>query len=423
MRTLSALFCLLAACAAPLAHADLAAIHESALPQEPKILAALKDARLLEPCSAYWQPTWHCDVPKDAATKRLQTDLETLEAALKAHPENLELQLLTGQVAHYGYNLDVPGSPDLVTQALDKAHALAPQDFRASWFQASFLCQTNDKTLDGAKQMLAIEGSVPEEQLPGAFWSDYFECAYVANMPAHALRAAAHMQALHAPQLERWQPVINAANARFTPYDPAKRYSPAEAWETVKAHGDVISTSRLCGVRFVVHSSWGVQRVNFENGSCVANFYSGPYKATTRDLRPGILVMVQQPKAGESLDDYLKKFLKDGSFTPFTPAHCPAQHCLGMQGVQTGIYKADGDGHGRIIVFERDEPAGSGIYLESPSALPATQGSGPQAFHPLPVQKRIPGKLYYLVLLDTAASIEEPALKDYDFFVEHMQVE
>jgi len=48
---------------------------------------------------------------------------------------------------------------------------------------------------------------------------------------------------------------------------------------------------------------------------------------------------------------------------------------------------------------------------------------GPQAFHPGQIHQRIPGKLYYLVLLDTAASIEEPAMKDYDFFLQNLTVE
>jgi len=33
------------------------------------------------------------------------------------------------------------------------------------------------------------------------------------------------------------------------------------------------------------------------------------------------------------------------------------------------------------------------------------------------------GTLYYLVLLDTAASIEEPAMKDFDYFLENLTVE
>jgi hypothetical protein len=49
--------------------------------------------------------------------------------------------------------------------------------------------------------------------------------------------------------------------------------------------------------------------------------------------------------------------------------------------------------------------------------------NGVQAYHPGQIQQRIPGKLYYLVLLDTAASIEEPAMKDFDFFLANLTVE
>ena len=42
---------------------------------------------------------------------------------------------------------------------------------------------------------------------------------------------------------------------------------------------------------------------------------------------------------------------------------------------------------------------------------------------PSQIQQRIPGRLLYIVLLDTAASIEEPALKDFDFFLQNLTVE
>jgi hypothetical protein len=33
------------------------------------------------------------------------------------------------------------------------------------------------------------------------------------------------------------------------------------------------------------------------------------------------------------------------------------------------------------------------------------------------------GKLYYVVLLDVASSIEQPALQDYEFFLKNLTVE
>jgi len=53
----------------------------------------------------------------------------------------------------------------------------------------------------------------------------------------------------------------------------------------------------------------------------------------------------------------------------------------------------------------------------------ASGGEGAKAYSPGPIRQRIPGTLYYLVLLDTAASIEEPAMKDFDYFLENLTVE
>ena len=88
------------------------------------------------------------------------------------------------------------------------------------------------------------------------------------------------------------------------------------------------------------------------------------------------------------------------------------------------MYKEDGDGHGRIIVFERNQPDFPGLIFESPWQLPKSDGKeGAKFYAPNQIQQRIPGKLYYLVLLDTAASIEEPAMKDLNFFLENLTVE
>lgn len=424
MRQRIALFgLLLAFCVSP-AFADLAAIHDAALPQEAPILAALKDARALETDCRYWQPTWKHPEPKDAVARRMQTDLATLEAALKTHPENAELALLTAIVAHYAYNVDVANSQEPAIHALDQAHALSPRDFRVEWSQASFLCQTSEKNLDGAREMLGIEADTPPDQIPAAFWSDYFECATATAMPAHALRAAAHLEQLHAPDLAYWQPVIDALKKLSEPYDPQKHLTPDEVWTGTKSGGDIIVTGTSCGLRFHIKPEWRANRLDLSNGSCVAYFSSGPYKAVIDNLNPSILVMVQHPQPGETLETYLQRFMQKGTFTPYTPSHCPAQHCIALQAVQPGMYKADGDGHGRVLVFERDEPEYSGLALEYPHHLPAPKGANvPQAFHPLPVPQRMPGKLFYLILLDAAASIEKPAYDDFDYFIANLVVD
>lgn len=129
-------------------------------------------------------------------------------------------------------------------------------------------------------------------------------------------------------------------------------------------------------------------------------------------------------KPGQTLEDFSANFTRDETFVPYTPERCPAEKCLAEKGMQPGMYHENGDGHGRIVFFEREQPEFPGLLLESPLSLPHQEGKkGPETFNFAPIQERMPGRLFYVVLLDTAASIEEPALKDFDFFLQNLTVE
>ncbi len=417
------LFAFLVSFVAPHAYADLAAIHANALPQETAILSALDDAQQLEPYSHAWTSSWKYPVAKEDVAARLSKDLGFLTLAVKNHPDNAELLLLTGLVAHDAYNLDVPGSYDTAMSVLGRAQKLAPADVRGPWFRASLLCQTL-RPKAGADEFLALEGSHAWDRLPWGFWDDYMECASITSMPAHVLRAADHLSQLHAPTAEMRNSLTEIARKRFDPFDPKKTYTPKEVWQGADAEGISEFTSTTCGVRLRARGDWTINQLALTNGSCVAYFSTGPYKATTRDLHPSVLLLVKQPEGNETLQEFSKKFLTKGAFEPFTASRCPADACIAMKGMQPGMYGMDGDGHGRILMFERDQPAFPGLIFESPLEVPKPdKAGGTQVYRPSQIQERIPGKLYYLVLLDTAASIEEPAMKDFDFFLQNLTVE
>jgi len=421
-KTAAFLFASLLFSIAPLAHSDVAAIHADRLPQEVAVLAALDDAKQLEPYSHSWSNKWQYPVPKDEVAARLGKDLGFLVIAVKSHPDNAELLLLTGLVARYAYNLDVDGSYDHAVDALGQAEKLAPSDVRAGWFRATLLCQTTQPRA-GGDQFLAIESSHAWDKLPIAFWDDYMECASVTAMPAHVLRAADHLEKLHAAESEMRAFLAKAAGSRFDTFDPKKDYKPKEIWQGANAGENTEFTSSTCGVRLRTHGNWEINNLGLNGKGCIANFSTGPYKATTRNLSPSILLIAKQADENETLLDFAKKYSK-GLFGMFTPSRCPATECVALWGVQSGMYKRDGDGRGRIVVFERDQPDFPGLVLESPWQLPKQEGNeGVKAYHPNQIQQRIPGKLYYLVLLDTASSIEEPALKEFDFFLENLTVE
>jgi hypothetical protein len=136
------------------------------------------------------------------------------------------------------------------------------------------------------------------------------------------------------------------------------------------------------------------------------------------------MVLVQQPLKDETLAQFARKFLNKGTYQPGTLTRCPADHCISLQGERPGMYAKNGDGYPRAVVFERDEPPFPGLIFETPTDDPKPDKPGPFRL-PLPdhTQQRMPGKLYYLVLLDTAASTEDPALEDFNYFLGNLTVE
>jgi hypothetical protein len=408
---------------APLVHADVAAIHANRLPQETAVLAAFDDVKALEPYSRAWTNRWNYPVAKEDVATRLGKDLGFLTLALKNHPDNTELLLLSGLVARYGYNLDVEGSHDVAIKLLDQAQKLEPADFRAPWFRATLRCQTMELKA-GAEEFLTIEAGHASDQLPQAFWEDYMECAHVANLPAHLLRANDHLTRLRAPNSEMRTLLVDTTNKRYDPFDPNRVYEPKEVWTSDGQTADPSFTSTSCGARLRVHGDWKINQLALTKGSCVAYFSTGPYQATVHTLHPSVLLLVQRPQTDETLQAFSKKFQKNGTFEPFVPSHCPAETCIALKGLQPGMYGRDGDGHGRILFFERNEPEFPGLLFEAPAEFPKSEGGeGTKYYRPSQILQRMPGKLYYVVLLDTAASIEEPAMHDFDFFLQNLTVE
>ena len=239
----------------------------------------------------------------------------------------------------------------------------------------------------------------------------------------HLLRAASYIEKLHAPDSKRRSEIVDLARKRFASLTPRRTTSPKKCGRRKTQATILHLPARCAGFGCGCTAVGRADRLDFANGSCVALFTTGPYQATTRAMHPSVMLLVQQPKENETLEDYAKKFQTHGYLEPFTP-QCPAQTCIALKGVQPGVYKGDGDGRPRLVFFERDEPEFPGLIFESPLELPKPDGTGgAKAYHPLQIQQRILGKLYYLVTLDTASSIEEPSLKDFEFFLENLTVE
>jgi hypothetical protein len=397
-------------------------IHADKLPQDLAVRTALTDTVELEEFVRIWNSEWRYSVPRNEVAARLKASLTELQKALSSNPLNEELLLLTGLVAHYAYNVDVADTFDVALNSLANAQKLAPEDYRPEWFLGVHRCQGN-LVKQGMEELLAIEGTQVWQQLPTSFWDDYLNCALTANMPAHALRAGDHAAKLKAPPPADRDALLEIARKRFIAPDLVATYSSRDIWSAENVESQMLFTNTMFGLSFSSPGNWKANIADVKNGLALGTFEIGPYAGKRGDVSPNILVIVRQPKAGESLSDFLQSISKGSSVQTGSVAACPLEACLTSEIVKPGGYKVEGDAHFLVTVFKRESPEFPGLLFEQPAGPPVSKSKEPQYFHPTERMRRLDGTLYYLVGLDTADSVLEKAKKDYEAFLKGIEVE
>ena len=364
-------------------------IRKDALPQEPAVLTAYADMVAVEGMVYSWRDKWPFDMPKAGVVSTAKASLRELQKALGSSPDNVELLLLTGLVAHYAYNVDVEEAYDLAVSSLEKAAKLAPGDYRPGWFLGIHKCQSNE-IKDGMGRLLATESLISAVQSPVGFWDDYIMCASVASMPAHLLRAGEHARQLNAPPSKDRDFLMETARKRFKTPDTAATYSREEVWRVENLGSRVAFTSSMCGLEISVPGAWKIGAADAQKGVCRMVVETSADHGKTGDVFPNILVIVRQPKQGETLEAFLKSFL-DGAATKGVAPLCPGQDCLALETVKEGAYGAEGDGHFMTVAFRRDAPEFPGLLFEKPAGPPATNKEGAQYFRPIERLHRLEG--------------------------------
>lgn len=422
IRTLRwALFAVVLAIPRP-AFASLKDIQTEKLPDISAVRKAYEDASEIESYVCVWSSEWRYAIPKNEVASRLSTSLLSLKQALKSNPDNEELLLLIGLVAHYAYNVDVEGTFDLAMNSFQSARALSPMDHRPDWFLATFACESN-QVKEGMEKFLTIEDAHGWQQLSPGFWDDYIHCGLIANMPAHVLRAGQYAARLNARPSKDRDSLLELAGKRFKKSDPNTTYGSAEAWASENRGSQTIFTSTIFGISISSNGNWKAKVGDVDKGLGLVQFQMEPRPGRSGQVYPNILVIVRPPKPGESLADFQQSIVKGKSSKPADVSFCPSQDCLGAEIVEPSMYKVEGDGHFVMTVFRRDSPEYPGLLFEVSGGPPISGSDQPQYFHPIERLRRLDGPLYYLVGLDSAESVLVQAKSDYESFLKRIRVE
>ena len=310
-------------------------IDATKLPQNPAVQAAYRSAQDLEPYANTWSLNWNYDIPKAQVQDKLADDLGILSKALQSDPSNHELQLLTGLVAHFAYNLNDEAAFKVAVDDLTKA-ASDPIDIRGEWFLGIHQCQAL-QVVDGMNRLLSLEDK--SKNLPADFWDDYITCASIAILPAHTLRAIDRAVA-GGEFPESYHQLSEIAASRYKTADLTQTIPSHAAWTDEQLPNRRLAlTSRLCGISFAVDDDWDLQVGDISNGACTVTSNPPTTKGTPVAT---ILLMAKRPADSQSLDDFVKSFRpREDDKVQLTTAPdlpCPAEHCLSLDLRDPGIY-------------------------------------------------------------------------------------
>lgn len=394
-------------------YAQLRQINPAKLPQDERVKAAYSKILPVESLARDGSPNWTSDTPKGQVVSILTSSLQELRLAETGSPENTELLLLTGLVAHLAYNVDVEKAYQTAVQSLERAHKLAPNDYRSEWFLGTHRCQS-DEIKEGMEQLLSIENRIPWQQLPVDFWDDYITCSTMSLMPAHTLRAVERAEHLGASP-SQYGPAVDIANKRYKLTDTETTYLAHDAWQATEGGGDVQFSSQLCGLGFSAHSDWHMDIRDVAKGTCITTIETGPYPSKTGHSTPTLLLLTRTAKPQETLDEFGHSFVnKYPSARQITPSSCPTERCVAFEIVTNAMYQDEGGGHFLVVGFANQPADFPGLLFEMPDTPPKPETGG-QVKYSRANEKlhRFPGVLYTVVEVDSNDSIFEKAAIDF----------
>ncbi len=383
-----------------------------------KIQKVIED---LEPMVVNWTPTWSFNVPKDEVEKKLVASYQELDNYTPEYPDNLELALFKGLVAHYAYNLDLKEYYDLAVSSFQQAAAIDPTDHRVNWYYGVHLVKAGQIKV-GMEKLLSIIATEPHSQLSFSFWEDFAYCSLVASMPAHVLFGVDQASKIKNKKPTMITTLAQLAHDKLKEPPRDSQLEPDQVWASFKDADIIKFRNRMFGFNLQVPSHWLVQPVGTRNNS-VALFIKPPSKTVLNGkVSSTILFLAHQAQPGESINDFTLEML-DPKYS-FIEVPSNLDWVKAFEGIATDLDPGEAGAHNYVIVFSRKEPERPGMMLEFPVEIKkANDQAGVSYFRSNDEYTRLPGEIYYFLILDTTESAYQESKHELDLILNGLVVE
>ena len=197
----------------------------------------------------HFSPDWVYDIPKDSLVRQLKTGLVLFAGG---SGDELETDLLLGELAHYLYNLDQQEYHDTAETYFLKAIRVDGKDCRAYWFLGYHYASSNEivkgvRSFEKARKLVS-------DATPGEFWQEYAFAMMLGSMPSHC-RYALDEYKRSGGKSQLFQVMDSTLRSKTIQADADSAYSDRDLWESFPSGAGVSMVSRALGLSLFVVST------------------------------------------------------------------------------------------------------------------------------------------------------------------------
>lgn len=365
----------------------------------------------------HWQNDWSYNVNKKTLIKGLN---EAFTVFSRQDGENLEINLLLGDISWYLYNLDEEPFYAQAEKFFKKAIELAPNDFRTNWFIANFYASSNE-------QYKAIDYYVKAQKLlpsnePAAFWEQYAFATATANMPSNCIYAMDRAKAIVGAPCTFDVKLGQSIRNRIVSMKSDSSYISKDIW-SASGENPVSFVSRPLGIKLVIDPTWQINISNYDKNTAMVSIVPPPLKNKAgRDITYTIGLFMKVVTETDDLKSYIDRYLTQLPEKKTFRISDKYPEVVSYEAESKLMYQEMGGVHMHMIGIKRSQPRYAGLLLEEPISVPKN-GNGQLNFYRASDSKdRFGGVIFYGIMLDTCEDIYEDAFEVFKNFYENQMI-
>ncbi|MDB4335157.1 hypothetical protein OAA06_02225 [bacterium] len=354
----------------------------------------------------HWQPDWTYDISKKSLVKGLK---ESYDLFSKLDNQNIEINLLLGDISHYLYNLHEDKYYELAVNHYKKAIDLAPNDFRPLWFIANHYALSNvqDKSI---VYFLKSQKLLPSDE-PAEFWEEYTFATATANMPSHCIYAMDKAKSILGEPSYFEEQLGQTIYNRIIPVKSDSTYNYSDIWSASK--GDLISfVCRPTGLKLLIDSTWQINFYDYKNYQTVITIVPPaiPNKSG-REITYTIALIIRVAQPGDKIEDFIENFVSPYPQKENFKFSNKYPEKISLELKDKNMYQDIGGAHMHMVGIKRDRPKYAGLLLEQPMTIPQGETKKMTFYKAGDSKDRFDGQIYYAVMLDACEDIYDEAYK------------